>query len=41
MPNEYLDFAGDYNLNDFKIITATNEALPLRMGIVMELNLYE
>ena len=41
MPNPHLDFAGDYNLDKIEIITATNEVLPLRMGVIMELNIYE
>ena len=41
MPNQHLDFPGDYNLNKIDIITATGEVLPLRMGIIMELNIYE
>ena len=41
MPNPHLDFAGDYNLDKIEIITATNEILPLRMGVIMELNIYE
>lgn len=41
MPNQHLDFPGDYNLNKIDIITATGEVLPLRMGIIMELNVYE
>ena len=38
MPNPYLDFPGDYNLNKIEIITASGEILPLRMGMIIELN---
>jgi len=41
MPNPYLDFPGDYNLNKIEIITASGEVLPLRMGMIIELNVYE
>ena len=41
MSNPHLDFPGDYNLDKIEIITATNEILPLRMGVIMELNIYE
>ena len=35
MPNPYLDFPGDYNLNKIEIITASGEILPLRMGMTV------
>ena len=38
MPNPYPDFPGDYNLNKIEIITASGEILPLRMGMIIELN---
>ena len=41
MPNPYLDFPGDYNLNKIEIITASGEILPLRMGMIIELNVFE
>tara|TARA_Y100001938_G_scaffold149926_1_gene238734 strand:+ start:1177 stop:2661 length:1485 start_codon:yes stop_codon:yes gene_type:complete len=41
MPNPYLDYPGDYNLNKIEIITATGEVLPLRMGMIVELNVFE
>ena len=41
MPNPHLDFPGDYNLNKIEIITASGEVLPLRMGMIIELNVFE
>ena len=39
-PDTY-DFAGDYNLGTLIIINSVGESLPLPMGIVAELNIYE
>ncbi len=36
-----LDFAGDYNLGTIILINAFGDRLPLEMGIVAELNVYE
>ena len=41
MPNPHLDFAGDYNLGSIILINAFGDRLPLAMGIVAELNVYE
>ena len=43
MPKESLRFPGDYNLSkgQVEIITATGEILPLRMGTIIELNIFE
>ena len=41
MANNNLDFPGDYNLRKIEIITAAGEKLPLRMGSIAELNIYE
>ena len=35
------DFPGDYNLNTLQIITSVNEPVPLPMGIIAELNIFE
>ena len=41
MPNENITFPGDYNLDKIHLYTASGEVLPLRMGTIMELNIYE
>ena len=43
MPKESLRFPGDYNLSkgQVEIITATGEILPVRMGTIIELNIFE
>ena len=41
MPNENIAFPGDYNLEKIHLYTASGEILPLRMGTIMELNIYE
>ena len=38
---DYLNFPGDYKLDEIKIINAVGEPLTLRMGQVQELNIYE
>ena len=41
MPDKDITFAGDYNLPKIHLITAVGQILPLRMGTISELNIYE
>ena len=41
MAGNNLDFPGDYNIGKIEIITAAGKKLPIRMGSINELNIYE